>query len=327
LERHFVRFAISYLHNQEKEALRELGDRLTAEVVPYLERYDTYRVHVSGRVLLVWNALSQFDYEKVIELCDESLSFFMAKPYLARTPIGMMLHYKMLCHTQTKQYEQGRETAVLAEQYYEQGTINWFKFQESVLLLNMHTKNYQEAYGIHLQATAMREFKSVDPRTLEVWTLYGAFLEYLALIGEVEPEEESKRSRQFRLNKLLNEVPIFNGEKRRMNIPLLVLQILFLIHRDKYTAAVDRIEAIEKYCSRYLKKDGTYRSNCFIKMLLQIPQSAFHIEAVKRKAEKFYQRLLEQPLEITSQSWEVEIIPYEELWSFVLRSLDRRRVT
>jgi len=239
----------------------------------------------------------------------------------------MFLHYKMLCHTQLLEFKEGRATAELAKAYYVEGTQNYFKFQESLLMLEMHTGHYPEAYLLYQHVTSLKKFKKLQPRTHEIWLLYGAFLEYLLLIGVFERPLGTAEGKKFRLNRFLNEVPIFNGEKRRRNIPVLVLQILFLIHRDRYSAAADRIEAVEKYCSRYLKKDHSFRSNCFIKMLLQIPQTAFHVEAVKRKAERHYKKLKEHPLEITSQSWEVEIIPYEQLWEFALGSLSGRRVT
>ncbi|MEM9991763.1 MAG: hypothetical protein AAF738_08365, partial [Bacteroidota bacterium] len=83
-----------------------------------------------------------------------------------------------------------------------------------------------------------------------------------------------------------------------------------------------RIEAIEKYCSRYLRKDDTFRSNCFIKMLLQIPISGFHKAGVIRRSEKYLTRLNSMPIDVANQASEIEIIPYEELWLFAQESLE-----
>ena len=91
--------------------------------------------------------------------------------------------------------------------------------------------------------------------------------------------------------------------------------------QKKYNRAIDRIEAIEKYTSRYLKKDTNFRSNCFIKMLLEIPKEGFHRVAVERKASKYRERLSEMPLEVANQSHSIEIIPYEDLWEMVLNVL------
>lgn len=64
--------------------------------------------------------------------------------------------------------------------------------------------------------------------------------------------------------RFLNDVPIFSKDKRGMNIPILIFHILYLILTKRYNDVIDRIVRIEKYTTRYLKKDDNYRSNCFI---------------------------------------------------------------
>lgn len=326
LDRHFSSLVMYRMHKEGREKFQEAGEELAKEIPPYLDQFDSYRVHLCGRIALIWCALNAFEYQKTIELCDSGITFFYNKPYVANTPLGMFLHYKMVCHTQLKEFVEGRDTAEVAKQHYREGTPNYFKFRESLFILEMHTRHYTEAYMIYHEVTGSKKFNKMDARAKETWLLFGAFLEYLITIGTLERPVEQKGKGLFRLNRFLNEVPIFNGEKRRRNIPVLVLQILFLINRDRYSAAADRIEAVEKYCSRYLKKGSSFRSNCFIKMLLQIPQTAFHVEAVKRKANRYQKQLSANPLEMTNQSWEVEIIPYEQLWEFALGSLSTRRI-
>ena len=107
-----------------------------------------------------------------------------------------------------------------------------------------------------------------------------------------------------------------------MNIPILVIQILMMIRQHKYSRAKDRIEAVKKYCSRYLRKDDTFRSNCFIKMLMQLPASSFHKAGVARRAEPYRKKLEQVPLNVANQTHEVEILPYEDLWEMVMDSLD-----
>ena len=132
------------------------------------------------------------------------------------------------------------------------------------------------------------------------------------------------KTRKFSVNKFLNDTPIFSKDKRGLNIPILIAQILFLIHQKKYDKVIDRIDAIERYCTRYLRKDDTFRSNCFIKMLLQIPVSGFHKNGLERRASRYYKELLSNPIEVSNQSHDVEIIPYEDLWELALNSLETK---
>jgi hypothetical protein len=122
--------------------------------------------------------------------------------------------------------------------------------------------------------------------------------------------------------RFLNEVPIFAKDRRGMNIPILIFHILYLVLTKRYDEVIDRNEAIEKYTSRYLKKDDNYRSNCFIKMLLQIQDAGFHKTAVIRHADKYVKMLAKMPLDFANQSHDIEIIPYEDLWKMVLDSLE-----
>ena len=111
--------------------------------------------------------------------------------------------------------------------------------------------------------------------------------------------------------------------KYKMNIPILVLQLLFYLQRKDYDKVIDRLETIEKYCSRYLRKDKcTYRSNCFIKMLLQIPKAKFQKAEIIRKASPFLEKLGKKSIAIANQAFEIEIIPYEDLWELVLKELE-----
>jgi hypothetical protein len=97
-----------------------------------------------------------------------------------------------------------------------------------------------------------------------------------------------------------------------------------MIVKKDYNQSIDRFEAIQKYCSRYIRNDEHIRSNCFINMLLQIPVSSFHKAGVERRSKKFYDKLLSTPLDIATQDYEIEIIPYEDLWGFVMESLETK---
>jgi hypothetical protein len=88
-----------------------------------------------------------------------------------------------------------------------------------------------------------------------------------------------------------------------------------------------QIDALKAYTHRHLRRDETYRTNCFIKMILQLEKGDFHPVAVQRKAEPYYKKLLAVPLHKAKQDHDLEIIPYETLWTFILESLEPDRKT
>jgi len=153
-----------------------------------------------------------------------------------------------------------------------------------------------------------------------------SYIHFLVYINKITPIREDKRFNKFRMGKFLNSVPTFSKDKRGLNIPILVIQIVFFIVRKDFDKAVNRIESIEKYCSRYLKKGDNFRSNCFIKMLLQIPISGFHKAGTERRAKKYFDQLKGVSLEIANQANEVEVIPYEDMWGIIIESLETKFV-
>jgi hypothetical protein len=58
-------------------------------------------------------------------------------------------------------------------------------------------------------------------------------------------------------------------------------------------------------------------------MLLQIPKQNFDRTAVEKNTSKLLDKLKAVLLEKANQTFEIEIIPYEDLWEMALESLDR----
>ena len=86
------------------------------------------------------------------------------------------------------------------------------------------------------------------------------------------------------------------------------------------------MDALNQYSYRYLRNDDTLRSNCFVKMILKIPDATYHPERLKRHTKKLYKTLVNTPTDIREQSSNIEIIPYESLWELVLELLqDHKR--
>jgi hypothetical protein len=99
----------------------------------------------------------------------------------------------------------------------------------------------------------------------------------------------------------------------------------FLVLQHKYDLATDRIDALNKYCDRYLKTNSpNFRSNCFIKMLLQIPKSSFHRAGTERRAKPYLKRMQEIAINFSNQAHELEILPFEDFWKLILSTLENK---
>lgn len=261
------------------------------------------------------------DYRKALHISKSALEWIETKPFNAPS-VKTFFHFQIIaCCTYLREYEEGLKFSLANLEQESEGSLNWFKNRELSFTLAMHTRNYQEAYHTYLQVVHNAAFKKMDAYNTELWKIFEAYIMYLKVAGKVEtaPHETGNN---FRMQKFLNEVPIFIRDKAGLNIPILVVQILFSIANRRYKIAHERIADVEKYCSRYLRKNDNYRSDIFIRMLLEIPHAGFHRFAVSRRVSLWKQKLDNMPLEIANKGRHIEVIPYEDLWEMAVESLD-----
>ena len=305
-----------------KDELQNRAIHYFETLQPLMEEFDAFKLHLCGNLIRILKHMSQHDYHATNQICSEAIQFFQQKPYQARIAFQILWHQQLVCLIQLKQFDAGKRVAKACLELIPVGNFNWFKQQELFLMLALHTQNYRDAFQIYNQTTQQNRFSFLPASLREMWKIYGSYLHYLADLYQMGLPNTKQYKKRFRLGKFLNEVPTYSKDKRGMNIPILIIQILFLILKKQYDVAIDRIESIEKYCTRYLRQDETFRSNCFIKMLLQIPIHGFHPIAIQRHAQKYKSRLEQVPLAIANQAHEIEIIPYEDLWEMAIKSLD-----
>ncbi|MFN7118590.1 MAG: hypothetical protein ACK4TA_17460, partial [Saprospiraceae bacterium] len=262
------------------------------------------------------------DYKSTLEICNKALSYF--EPIESKVPINniFMFAIKMLAYQVYLGNFKATKLAVQkCFQFSREGTLNWFLTLDYAIISAFHSENFQEAYQYYTKAACNANFEKQPPSMRERWYILEAFIYFFFFTKKLKIIDNNSL-KKFRLTRFLNDVPVYSKDKRGANISILVLQILFLLQQQKYGEIIDRTESLKTYMQRYLRQDDTYRSNCFIHMLLTLPDCSFHKKAVLRKAEKYWNKLLEVPMSAANQNAEIEIVPYEMLWEFVLESLD-----
>jgi hypothetical protein len=140
-------------------------------------------------------------------------------------------------------------------------------------------------------------------------------------LGYVKRREEDGKNKYFRLSAFVNDVPAYSIDKRGMNIPVIIAQILYFIVKRDFDAVHNRMIAIEKYCVRHLKaKDFDYRSYYFIKMLLTLEECGYNKKRVERRIEGFKRKFEQVPPE--SKNLEIEIMPFEDILNIVYQLIE-----
>jgi hypothetical protein len=221
-------------------------------------------------------------------------------------------------------YEEGEVLAIKQMDIWSEHISNWHIIAFYYFILSCHAREYTTAYKTVNVSLQLKSFKGSHGNIKQLWYINHAYAHFFLQCGKVQlTDKERTQVKKFRIYKFLNEVPIYSKDKSGMNISILIIQILFFVWEKKYKKVQSRINSLSRYCKKYLTDKDTYRSHCFIKMLLQLARADFNPIRGQRYAQKYHDKLLAEPLSKSRQAIEVEIVPYEHLWEMILEMCER----
>lgn len=320
----YTRFISEFVRKKAAtEVVLEEAQKAHLELRPYTEKFDAYTLHLYAGLLEMGIHTASSNYHAADTVCDKLIAFFEEKEYEASVPLQIAYYQKLLCHFQLGKFTQTTDFLKRGLAFLQEGSYNWFKFQETYLTLALHTKQFSTAYEVFCQATGHARFKAQQEEIQEYWRILEAYLYFLYVLGELPEAADDKRFTKFRIGRFLNQIPIFSRDKRGVNVSILIIQILLLVSQQRYQDTFAKIDAIEQYCRRHLFTKDTLRSFYFLKALLELPKNSFHKAAVQRKATKYLEKMRAHPLEEAGQtSFLTEIISFELLWEYIIDLLD-----
>lgn len=205
------------------------------------------------------------------------------------------------------------------------GSRNWFYTNGLYFLTIISMRNYEELLKMTLLVTQNKNIIKF-PYFSEQWSIREAYVYFLIKIDKIDLSTfNNENIKHFSISKFLNSVPFHSKDKSGQNITIIVIQILFFLSDRKYNKIIDRIDALSQYTYRYLRKDESFRSNCFIKMLLLMIKADFHPVRTNTYTSELRIKLNNSHLIMNEKSTQVEIIPYEYLWEFILEILEKNK--
>ncbi|GIV31503.1 MAG: hypothetical protein KatS3mg029_0854 [Saprospiraceae bacterium] len=304
--------------NREKQAQRyvEALERVPAEhrSFKFIRRYYDVRFF---RYALV------HDYPRMLQAVEEALAALLPhQDKLSPSNFIVLRQYLAACQLHLGLYEDAAKNLDEALKLLPRYSISWFNNMAYRIQLHFHQERYQEAAQIFFDAYYRPEVQRLPAHYKEWWHIIEAFFHFLIMVGKVKPTlKQESLMRRFKLSRFLNEVVEYSKDKQGANITILALQIMFLLATNRHDEVLDRIEALKAYSSRHLRKNETYRSSCFIYMVSQLPLGHFSKKPVYLRARRYIKKLDAMPLRKARQSSELELIPYEQLWSLIYEQL------
>ncbi len=321
-----INFATSAVSANE---LSHIADKYYEEVTKLCQTSDSFQLHFLKYQIGILNTQIKNNYKQTIKICEEAEQYLEKNPnFNQKIKLANLALIKISSYLQLRDYENGRKNAEKCLDLVQEGSNNWFVFLEYYFLLAMHTENYINAAAIYIKVINHPRFIYTNEERKEKWKIFEAYINYIFETENLDREllSNDPAKRKFRLLKFLNEVPNFTKDKKGYNVSILVIQIIYMLEKGEYTNIINRSEAMNVYCSRYLRKDDSYRSSLFLKMLLTLVKEDFGYERTKQMAHKYLRKMQEGDPEGNTSVNEWEIIPYEILWEKVLNRLKNKTV-
>lgn len=319
-----------YLELQQSQlnSLAAPSETIIAKARNYIEELeqihdiDTYFFHIyTYKVKAAYYEYLK-DFDALLQLSDETIKKLNA-PTLKSHFLAQNINLrKVWALIQAGRNNEAVLIGIKDMKKWPPGTLGWYFIAHYVLKAELYKGNYLKSIDLIVQLIEHPKFKKIGPNYHE---LFYTTLGYIYLITEselfVELKEYQKNLPEFKLYKFLNTIPVFSKDKRGINVSILLMHIAFLLQRKDYNAIIDRVDSLNQYAYRYLRKDDSFRSNCMIKMVIQMTKADFNPIRTERYTQDLLNQLEQVKLAGSGENIETEIIPYEVLWKIMTRAL------
>ena len=270
---------IENIHNSitakqtDTNALKAISEGITVpDYVPEFGQISYMYVLLHGLVRINLAEI-QSNLSEIIALSDFYYLEFEKKKYDHKNAKGIFLNSKVRAHLQLKEYADAQETLQLLFTKITSDSVNWIHVIDMQIRLSLSTQDYDSAYEYMTQLLRSKNYSTQPKQYRDLYELYALYINFLVRTGfikDVTPWSKRKTTSYFR------STTAFDRDTRGVRVAMIIAELLYNILDLDYDAIENRIHSLKDYCSRYLKKNNeNYRSNCFIKMLLEL--SLIHI--------------------------------------------------
>ncbi|MBC7885827.1 MAG: tetratricopeptide repeat protein [Saprospiraceae bacterium] len=284
---------------------------------------NTIYTHTYDLTFFYYSLINQ--HQKCLEIAKESLEINLSASNNDIFGIYQSKRNLAVSHFQLGQYDEANKWFTDILTMAAPGTRNWIFSAGLYFLSLIGCRDYQNLFKLTMSVLHNKNLTKF-PIYEEQWKIREAYLHFLIRLGKMNlTSEENSKMKPFILSKFLNSLPFYSKDKTGQNITIIIIQILFLILDRKYNQVIDRIDALTQYTYRYIRKDESFRSNCFIKMLLLAIKADFHPVRTQTYTAELHKKLLNSHLVTDEKSTQVEIIPYDFLWELLVEILYKNK--
>ena len=276
-------------------------------------------------MFLVWAMRYEMahEYEALLEVCERAENYIRENPeFYQEERLIDFYTKKMSAYLHLGNYTKGQINAEQCLKRFPQGTRPWFTFMEYYLLLALHTNHNIQALAIYNQTVSNKGFAKQDYLTKEKWELFEAVIYFLLQKSWMSRRiVTTKRRQSFAPDEFIEKTLNYISDEKILAIFMLIMQVFFAIQKKRFNKADEFIDQLQNMANRNLHKEEYFRPIQFIRALLQVRKANYQLEEV-RNAEKYLERMQQQPFNYRGVLTQVEPIRLENLWKLLLEQLE-----
>ncbi|MEO8666745.1 MAG: hypothetical protein ABI462_14735 [Ignavibacteria bacterium] len=301
------------------DATKEKARRYVTELES-VKNVNSYNFTLNKYRVKAINFEYQKDYASLLKLVDSVLNEFTSQ-FKSTTFIQNINLRKAWALIQAGRYNDTIEIGIKDLKKIPSGSVGWYIMAHYTLKALLYKGDYAQSIELISSMMENPKLQKIGENYKELFTTTLGYIHLVVDSGLAgDPKEISKKLPDFKLYKYLNTTPVFSRDKRGINLSILLMHIAYLLQRKDYNAIIDRLDSLNQYAYRYLRKDDSFRSNCMIKMVVQMSKADFNPIRTERYTKDLLNQLKEVKLAGSGENIETEIIPYEVLWEIMTKS-------
>lgn len=322
IEIHFARSSADQMH------IADLAEESLERLKTLKEEFSSFVLDISTLRLKLLMLQIRHEFRAALKVCEEAdLYYRQHTEFSNKSRRAEFLVAAMMCCLKLREYAKALEYGSQCSNLFTEGKYNWYIILETNLLLAFHTGAFDKALSIYEQALAHRGFAELPDFRREKWFVCGA---YLNLAFERQWLEVSLAAKR-KFNKIVREINLWQNlstaaqDKNGLRISLQVIEMLSMAEDADGDGVLARLKLLQRHIRKVQNQNGEgtdeyKRTVQFIQMIRALVKVKFNLPRARVKAQPHYDTLLALPRDTDHFVEGIEVIPYEQLWRWIIRS-------
>ena len=258
-------------------------------------------------------------YEEILSICNDLEKNYIP-PDISEIKVDLdyreITFLKIFCLYALNRINEGIAYGQRKEFLFKEGSDDWFRFKEYQFLIMMKGEKFHQAAKIFRTVKINKNFNTLVKHDKNRWIIFRA---YILFINDIKLIKWGFDIEQFK-----KTVPKYPKKLIGYTIATLIIQFMYYLREGNVAKIKQILNQLKPLSSTHLDKRHNYRNSVFVRMLEIVIDKEFEYEAIHLKCQNYHQKLKEIQIPPDFKQ-EMEIIPLEILWEYILNILSTNK--